>query len=225
MIAHEKLRTSPDQVIHLEDSRMRRRERGELATEAATAAALLSAVNDSYARHDLNGFVALNAIAGTALAIAVIRGAIRMLRGQDAASDGANIVGVFGGIAAIIEGVQKLHSAQFTFGHKHFALGTLMVLAGLLTTLLALFMERMERRRALTISDSGIRMRLNKFRSFNVRWSEMAELRVGAKEARLMSSSGRGPSVVPLSRLLNRDEVAGALMDAARAHDVAVTTT
>jgi hypothetical protein len=209
-------------VVHLEDRRMQLRERAELITEATTALTLITAVQESYGRHEMNGFVVLNAVAGAALVIAVLRAVIQMRRHHDAASDGANVVGVFGGAAAVVEGLNRLHSAQFTYGHKHFALGALTVITGLFTGALALFMERMERRRALTISDDGVRLRLNKLRRFSVSWVDIAELRVSAREARLVSASGKARTV-PLARLINRDEVSEALVEGFRARGVPVT--
>ena len=201
---------------------MRRRELGELATEAVTAFTLLNAVQIAYDHNKVDAFVVLNAVAATALAIAVIHGVIRMRRKQDATSASSNVVGIFGGLAAIVEGIHKLHSAQFTFGQSHFALGVTTILAGLLTLTLALLMERLEHRRALTITNHGVRMRLNKFKRFDVQWSEIVELRLDAKQARLVNTKGK-TSVVPLARLVNRDEVSDALVDAARERGLKVT--
>jgi hypothetical protein len=198
------------------------RERGELATEAMAAFTLLNAVADAYARHELDAFVALNAIAGVALAVVVIRGMIRMRRHHDAGSTGTNVVGVFGGLATVVEGLHRLHSAHFTFGRHHFALGILTIFAGLLTTTVALLMERLEHGRALSITDDGIRMQFNKFRRFNVHWPEIAELKVDAKEARLVRMNGNA-RVVPLRRLLNRDDVVQALIEAVLARGIAVS--
>ena len=210
-------------VIHLEDARMRRRERGELATEGLTAFTLLNAVQVAYMNREMDGFVLLNAVAAVALAAVVIRGVIRIRRQQDAASTGVNFVGVFGGLVAVTEGVNRLHSAQFTPGHKHFALGVLTVLVGLLTTSVGVMAERLESRRALSVTDGGVRMRLNKFRRFNVLWTELAELQMTAGQARLVSTNGR-THVVPLGRLVNRDEVSEALVEAARMRGVKVVS-
>lgn len=201
---------------------MRRRERGELATEGLTAFTLLSAVQGAYSLHEMDAFVALNALAGTALAIVVLRGVVRILRNRDAASGGVNVVGVFGGLTAVAEGIHRLHTAQFTPGHKHFALGVLTVFAGLLTATMAMLMERLEQRRALSITSDGIRMRLNRFRRFTVPWEQIVELRLDAKQARLLRANRRA-CVVPLGRLVNREEVSEALTEAARAHGVKVT--
>lgn len=211
-------------VIHLEDARMRRRERGELATEGFTALTLLNAVQVAYIHHEVDGFVLLNAVAAIALVAVVIRGAIRMRKQQDAASAGANLVGIFGGLVAVTEGVNRLHSAQFTFGHKHFALGVLTIFAGLLTSFIGVMAERLENRRALSLTDDGVRMRLNRFRRFNVRWADLAELQMSAGQARLVSTNGRA-HVVPLGRLVNRDEVSEALVEAARERGVRVVST
>jgi len=202
---------------------MRRRERGELATEGLTAFTLLNAVQVAYMNREMDGFVLLNAVAAVALAAVVIRGVIRIRRQQDAASTGVNFVGVFGGLVAVTEGVNRLHSAQFTPGHKHFALGVLTVLVGLLTTSVGVMAERLESRRALSVTDGGVRMRLNKFRRFNVLWTELAELQMTAGQARLVSTNGR-THVVPLGRLVNRDEVSEALVEAARMRGVKVVS-
>jgi len=172
---------------------------------------------------EMDGFVLLNAVAAVALAAVVIRGVIRIRRQQDAASTGVNLVGVFGGLVAVTEGVNRLHSAQFTPGHKHFALGVLTVLVGLLTTFVGVMAERLESRRALSVTDGGVRMRLNKFRRFNVLWTELAELQMTAGQARLVSTNGR-THVVPLGRLVNRDEVSEALVEAARMRGVKVVS-
>jgi hypothetical protein len=66
--------------VHLEDSRVRTRERGQLATEGIAAFTLLSAVQQSYARGGVDPFVILNATAGVALAAAVIIGVIKLRR-------------------------------------------------------------------------------------------------------------------------------------------------
>lgn len=211
-----------DRVIHLEDARMRRRERAELLSEGISAFTLLSAVQTEYVSHRLDGFVVLNAVAGAALAFVVIRGVIETRRHKDAGSTGVNNVGAFGALAMIVEGVHKLHTAQFTFGHKHFALGVCTIFVGLITGALALLMERLEHRRALTITGDQIRMRLNKFRRFNASWADIAELQVDAKQARLVSANGKA-CVVPLARLVNRDEVKDALMAAARERGVKVS--
>lgn len=213
---------STDKVIHLEDARMRRRERGELALEGLTGLTLLDAAQSAYSLNGLDAFIALNAVAGVALVIVVARGAIAMLRNRDAGSTGVNVVGVFGGLAAVTEGIHRLHTAQFTFGHKHFALGAVTVLAGLLTVVMATVTERLEHRRALSITSDGVRMRLNKFRRFSVPWDEIVELRVDSSRAQLMRA-GKGPCVVPLGRLVNRDEVSEALVEAARERGVPVT--
>jgi hypothetical protein len=201
---------------------MQIRERSELISEGATAFTLLSSIPVAYAKHQVDAFVALNAVAGVGLALVVLRGIVLTRRHHDADSTGANLVGVFGGLAAIVEGIHKLHSAQFTFGHKHFAFGITAICTGLLTAALALFAERLEHRRALTLSSDGVRMRLNKFRRFDAPWADIAELRIGATEAKLVSASGNA-RVVPLRRLVNRDEVTEALTDAASARGVKIT--
>ena len=211
-----------NRVVHLEDARMRKRERGELVTEGIAAFTLLSAVQASYERGEVDAFLVLNAIAGAALAIVVLRGIINLRRDRDASSSGVSVIGVFGGLATIAEGMHKLHTAQFTFGHKHFALGVFTILVGLLTTAIALMMERLEHRRALSIADDGIRMRLNKFRRFDAAWSDIVEMRLSEKEMRLMSANGKA-RIVPLSRLVNRDEVSEALIAAAGARGVKIT--
>jgi hypothetical protein len=213
---------STNRVVHLEDARMRRRERGELATEGLAAFTLLSAVQTSYEHGGMDAFMVLNAIAGAALAIVVIRGIINLRRNRDASSPGTSVIGVFGGLATLAEGVHRLHTAQFTFGHRHFALGVLTTFAGLLTTAVALMMERLEHRRALTISDDGIRMRLNRFRRFDVPWTDIVEINLTEKEARLVSSSAKA-RIVPLGRLVNREEVSEALIQAAEIRGVTVT--
>jgi hypothetical protein len=212
-----------NRVVHLEDARMRRRERGELATEAIAAFTLLSAVQTSYERSGMDAFVMLDAVAGAALAIAVIRGIVALRQNRDASSSGVSLIGVFGGLATVAEGIHRLHTAQFTFGHKHFALGVVTTFAGLLTTGVALMMEKLEHRRALTIGDDVVRMRLNRFRQFNVPWADITELRLSEKEARLVRSGGK-PGVVPLGRLVNREEVSEALVQAAEARGIRVAT-
>lgn len=213
---------STNRVVHLEDARMWKRERAELVTEGLAAFTLLSAVQASYERGQLDAFLVLNAIAGIALAIVVLRGIINLRRDRDASSPGVSVIGVFGGLATIAEGMHKLHTAQFTFGHKHFALGVFTILVGLLTTAIALMMERLEHRRALSITDDGIRMRLNNFRRFAAAWTDIVEMRLSEKEIRLMSANGKA-RIVPLSRLLNRDEVSEALVAAAGARGVKMT--
>jgi hypothetical protein len=223
MTASDQSRPVPtDRVIHLEDARMRVRERRELLVEGVTAFTLLSAVQTEYLRHNVDAFVVLNAVAGVALALVVIRGVIEMRRHKDAGSTGVNVVGVFGALAAIIEGLHKLHAAQFTFGHNHFALGVFTIFTGLLTGTVALLMERLEHRRALTITGDGIRMRFNKFRRFSASWADIAELQLDAKQARLVSAGGKA-YVVPLARLVNRDEVREALIEAARERRVTIS--
>lgn len=202
---------------------MRRRERGELATQGIAAFALLSAVRTSYERGGMDAFVILDAVAGAALAIVVIRGIIALRQNRDASSAGVSMIGVFGGLATVAEGMHKLHTAQFTFGHKHFALGVVTIFAGLLTIGVALMMERLEHRRALTIGDDAVRMRLNRFRQFNVPWADITELRLSEKEARLVRSGGK-PGVVPLGRLVNREEVSEALIQAAEARGIRIAT-
>jgi hypothetical protein len=202
---------------------MRRRERGELATEGLTAFTLLNTVQVAYAHNEMDGFVLLNAVAAVALAAVVIRGVIRIRQQKDVASTGVNLVGVFGGLVAVTEGVNRLHAAQFTPGHKHFALGVLTVFAGLLTASIGVMAERLENRRALSMTDDGISMRLNKFRRFSVRWTDLVELQMSAGQARLVCVNGSA-RVVPLGRLVNRDEVSEALVDAARSRGVKVST-
>ncbi len=223
MTPSEQSRPLPtDRVIHLEDARRRVRERGELVSEGISAFTLLSAVQTEYMRHRLDGFLVLNAVAGAALALVVIRGVIEMRRHKDAGSTGVNIVGAFGALAMIVEGVHKLHTAQFTFGHKHFALGVFTIFVGSITGTLALLMERLEHHRALTITGDQIRMRLNKFRRFTALWADIVELQMDAKQARLVSANGK-ERVVPLAHLVNREEVKDALMAAARERGVKVS--
>ncbi|MEO9114685.1 MAG: hypothetical protein ABI311_00845 [Gemmatimonadaceae bacterium] len=182
---------------------------------------LLNAVQIAYFHHEIDAFVVLNATAAAALAIVVIRGAIRMRRNEDAASRGSNVVGVVGGLAAVTEGLRRLHSADFTFGHKHFALGVTTVLTGLLTVTMALLAGRLQKRRMLAITDGGIHMRFNQFRRFNIPWSDVAELQLGKGRVRLVSRTGK-VRAVPLTRLLNRDEVRDALTDAAVARGIPI---
>ncbi|MEO7218833.1 MAG: hypothetical protein ABI026_11620 [Gemmatimonadaceae bacterium] len=215
--------TETNRIVHLEDSRMHRRERAELATQAMAAFTLLNAAFASQKAGETGIFLIVNVVAGAALAIAVVRSIINMRRNRDAVSAPINIVGVFGGLATIAEGMDKLHKADFTFGHKHFALGTVTVLLGLVTTALAMMMGRVERHRVLAISDEGIRMRLNKFRRFKVLWKDVAELRLTAAEARVIDAEGK-VRVVPLARLVNSGEVAEALSHAFSARGVPVTT-
>ncbi|MDQ6736526.1 MAG: hypothetical protein M3Z30_02350 [Gemmatimonadota bacterium] len=207
-----------NRVVHLEDARMRARERVELVTEGITAITLLSAAQASYARNDLDSFVVLNAVAGCALVVAIVMGARNLLRGR-AASTGVNVVGVFGGLAGVAEGLHRLHRAHFTYGQKHFALGVVTVLAGLLTAGVAFMMERREFGRALTISDKGMRMRLNKLRRFDVPWADIGAITVSSAEVRI-ARSGRRSAVVPLKRLVNRAEVSEAIVAAAAARGI-----
>lgn len=212
---------SVNRVVHLEDSRMATRERGELATEGIAAFTLLSAVRTAYALHAIDAFLVLNAIAGAALGIVVIAGVWKMRRHKDATSSGVNVVGVFGGLATVVEGLHKLHTAHFTFGHAHFALGTLTILVGIMTTTIALMMQRLEHRRALSITDDGVRMRLNKFRRFDVKWADVTGLRIDDKKAELLCATGR-VRIVPLARLVNRHEIREVLVEAARSRGVTV---
>jgi hypothetical protein len=221
MTASESVQRHPDRVIHLEDAAEHRRERADLATQALTSIMLLNAVQTAYSHHEIDAFVALNAAAATALAIVVIRGAVRMKRSEDAASRGADVVGVVGGLAAVAEGLRRLHTADFTFGHKHFALGVATVLTGLLMVTVALFTGRLQSRRVLAITDDGIRMRFNQFRQFNIPWSDVAELKLGNGRAQLVSRTGKARAV-PLTRLLNRDEVRDALTNAAVARGIPI---
>lgn len=211
----------PDCVVHLHDTRIRRREWGELLTEGLAGFTLLSAARVAYANHTLDALAGLDLVAGAALAVAVIRGALHLRQHRDVTSTGVNIVGVFGAVALLVEGVHKLHAADFTPGHKHFALGATTVLAGLLTGTVALLAARLEHRRALTITSRSVRMRLNIFRRFDAPWSQIVELQLDGGEARLIRTDGNA-SVVPLGRLLNRDEVTRALVDAARSRGIDV---
>lgn len=221
MSASESVQPPNDRVIHLEDAAERRREKAELAMEAMTSVTLFNAVQIDYIHHEFDAFVMLNAAAAAALAIVVIRGAIRMRKNEDAASRGSNVVGVVGGLAAVTEGLRRLHSADFTFGHKHFALGVATVLTGLLTVTVALFAERLQKRRILAITDAGVRMRFNQLRRFNIPWSDIAELQVGTGRVRLVRRTGRARAI-PLTRLLNADEVRDALTDAAVARGIPI---
>lgn len=213
---------SINKTVHLEDARMRRRERGELATEGIAAVMLLSAAQDSHVRGDVNPFVILNVVAGAALALVVIRGIINVRRDRDVQQGGWSLVGVFGGVATITEGLHRLQTAQFIPGHKHFALGVLTTLVGVLTLVVGLFAERIERLRVLEVSDTGIRMRLSKFRRFNVRWDDVAEVRLSEREAQIITTTGAS-RVVPLARLVNRGEVREVLTAASHARNVTVT--
>lgn len=211
-----------NRVVHLEDAGTKRRERGEIATEGIAAYTLLNAAFVSYRTGALNAFLIVNVVAGVSLAIVVVRGTLNLWRNRDAALTSINIVGVFGGVATIAEGINKLHSADFTFGHKHFALGVVTIILGLATTTLALMAERLEHLRALTISDQGIRMRL-KFRRFSVGWTDVAEMRVTAQEARIIDARGKA-CVVPLPKLVNRNEVTEALTRAFAARGIPFRT-
>jgi hypothetical protein len=212
---------SINRVVHLEDRRMATRERGELATEGLSAFTLLNAVRTAYGLHDVDAFLVLNAIAGVALSLAVIAGALKLRRHKDAASSGINLVGVFGGLATVVEGLHRLHRANFTFGRPHFALGVFTIFAGIMTTAMGLLMERLEHRRALSITDDGVRMRLNRFRRFDVKWAEVTGLRIDDKKAELLRATGSARTV-PLARLVNRDEVRDVLVEAARSRGVNV---
>lgn len=184
---------------------------------------LLSAAQDSHARGDVNPFVILNAVAGAALALVVIRGIINVRRDRDVQQGGWSLVGVLGGVATITEGLHRLQTAQFIPGHKHFALGLLTTLVGVLTLVVGLFAERIEHLRVLEVSDAGIRMRLSKFRRFNVKWTDVAEVRLSEKDARIITTTGAS-RVVPLARLVNRDEVREMLIVAAHARNVTVAS-
>lgn len=201
---------------------MRIRERGELAVQSATAMTLFSAARDSYGHHGWDPFVVLNVAAAAALAIAVLRGLVQTRRHHDAASTGTNLLGVAGGLAAVVEGLQRLHAANFTPGRPHFALGVFTVFAGLATAAIALLTERLGLSRALRITEDGVRLRLGKFRRFDVSWADIAELQLRDRDARLVRANGR-PGVVPLARLVNRAEVRDALANAARAQGIPVT--
>ena len=201
---------------------MRIRERGELAVQGATALTLFSADWESYGRHGVDPFVVLNVAAAAALAVAVLRGVVQARKHHDAASAGTNLLGVAGGLAAVVEGIQRLHAANFTPGRPHFALGVFTVFAGLATATIALLMERLELSRALRITEDGVRMRLGKFRRFSIPWADITELQLGDRDARLVRANDR-PGVIPLARLVNRVEVCDALANAARVRGIPVT--
>jgi hypothetical protein len=124
------------------------------------------------------------------------RGLINLRRNRDASSAGVSVIGVFGGLATIAEGMHRLHTAQLTFRHKHFVLRVLTTCVGLLTTTVALMMQRLERRRALVISEDGVGMLLNRFRRFDIPWIRCRISQIGCDDFAQSSSVRFGPTVL-----------------------------
>ena len=88
------------------------------------------------------------------------------------------------------------------------------LLAGLLSIGLGLFHHRLgarqRNRRVLRVDDEGVSFRLNVFRRFQVRWSELASISIEPSEILLARRDG-GFHRIPLARLANADEVREAI--------------
>ena len=203
-------------IVYLEDRRLKVINRVEAVQQGAAAIVLISA---GYERFSAAGqerpAFALGLLAAGALLFLV---AVRELRGRRMGHPG--LLNLAAGIALLTEwGVGFAENGRFLRPS---------LVMGVISLGLWMFHRPLERgrrsRRTLRMDAEGVSFRLNPFRGFRVRWTELASISIESTEIRFARSAGRQHRI-PLARLENAGEVIAAVTSACRAVGVACRVT
>jgi len=126
---------------------------------------------------------------------------------------------VAAGTLLIVEAVLSTHpGGKPLYEHALLYLGLTTVVTGLARGVLA---ERSRRRRFVRVDDGGLHVRLSRFTKFDVSWTEVIDIRLGERNAIVVTKSGS--HTIPLSRYLNARDITDALADWRDRHALART--
>jgi hypothetical protein len=194
-------------IILLDDRRQQWLAKFEAFQQGAAAVVLVSAGYARLQSEPAGGVVFGSALMAAGAALFAI--AVRELRGHP--SRRAGLLNLVAGVALLTE-----WGVSVADGGKLFKPSLVM---GIISIGLGLLHHRIQRRRAdrrmLRMDAEGLSFRLNLFRRFRVRWSELAWISVHPSEIRLGRRTGRQHRI-PLGRLVNAREVCDAVVAACR---------
>lgn len=122
---------------------------------------------------------------------------------------------VFGGVVTIV------NAFAIYKPWKGFQPATLYFLAGLVVIAKGVFASKIPRRRRLTITNNGFKIRTSPFRVLRMPWNDIALLTVGESKVSVTKkdNSERG---ISLRRVANSSEAGAALIDSARERGINV---
>lgn len=126
---------------------------------------------------------------------------------------------VTAGALLIVEAALSMHpGSKPLYQHALLYLGLSTVLTGLLHGTLA---NLSWKRRFIRVDDGGMHVRLSRFRKFDVNWNDVIDIRLGERNAIVVTKSGS--HTIPLSRYLNSRDITDALADWRERHALART--
>ena len=126
---------------------------------------------------------------------------------------------VLAGTLLIVEAVLSMHpGSKPLYQHALLYLGLSTVLTGLAHGMLS---NLSWKRRFIRVDDDGLHVRLSRFRKFDVAWTDVVDIRLGERNAIVVTKSGS--HTIPLSRYLNARDIADALADWRDRHALART--
>lgn len=196
-------------LIPLDDHRARLADRMDLVGHGTAALGLLSAAMGGLPARTASGaaLVAVELAAAAALAFAILR----ELRPRDKA--GLPRISWLNLLAAAVLLTQWY--VELRGGGKAFSPVLVSgIVAGGLAFLHPVIQRRRQSRRMLRIDDTGITLALGPFRRISLAWGDLRAVDAAPAALHLFTADGREQRV-RLRMLRNRDEVAGAVMEAA----------
>jgi hypothetical protein len=210
-LPEESARAMEPIIVYLEDRRLKLLTRTEAVQQGAAAIVLIAAGYERFSAPDQQRqMFALGLLAAGAL---LFLAAMRELRGRRTQHPG--LLNLAAGIALLTEwGVAFAENGRIVRPS---------LLMGAISLGLWMFHRPLERgrrsRRTLRMDADGVSFRLNPFRRFHVRWTELASISIESTEIRFSRAAGQQHRI-PLGRLENAGEVSAAVMSACRAAGV-----
>lgn len=207
-----------EQIIPIQDRARSVAAAAELVGHMAAAAGVLGAAASQLPVRTPGAalLLALECAAGAALAVVIVREARQRFGESKERAHGRNWVSLFAGAVLLLDwylGVSgggkiispSLVAAGFAFMQPRLdALG--------------------ERRRALRITSDGLDLRLGRLHRLHARWRDVLRVEASGSELRLVLTDG-GVRRIGLRRVINREQVVRAAMEAGRVHIPASAST
>jgi len=196
--------------IALQDKRHKRVEQVQLLQDTAGVVMLLQP-----ALHRLQGNGTLTVLLGVIEVIAIllaIGSAISELRGKEHGSNRVDLSNLYLAIVLFVE-----YGLGVAAGRKRFSPLLLTAITAVFMAFFRSFLQRKLAGRALLIDDDGLNARINKFRRFKFRWSELSAIDDTRDVLRMHLHDGRVYQL-PLNRYANRDEIRAAILSYAGRH-------
>ena len=187
----------PTESFRIESRRVERARRAQTAQHVFAAFVLIASAWRHLQEH-VSALPLLELLGGALLIGAAIRDRVRHHRG--AHHEAVGVVEIAGAVMTFIEAVARTRSER-----HHFIFYILLFVQPAILLLFGIFDVRLAAKRAITVDDDGIEMRLRLIFKRRVAWSDVEAFRIRGEKLDFHLAGGR-TRTFNLRELKNRDE-------------------